>query len=71
MFELARASGFESKRAAFASGEKINSTENRSVMHVALRGPRGSSFVVDGENVIPAVHSVLDRVSICAYIVIF
>ncbi|OPY05558.1 MAG: Glucose-6-phosphate isomerase [Syntrophus sp. PtaB.Bin001] len=44
-------------------GEKINITENRSVLHVALRAPRGASIVVDGENVVPHVHAVLDRMA--------
>src|SRR5258705_4584682 len=44
-------------------GEKINITEDRAVLHVALRAPRGASIVVDGENVIPQVHAVLDKMS--------
>ena len=44
-------------------GEKINVTENRAVLHVALRAPRGASIVVDGENVVPEVHAVLDRMA--------
>src|SRR5262245_47513193 len=44
-------------------GEKINVTENRAVLHVALRAPRGTSIVVDGENVVPQVHSVLDKMT--------
>src|SRR5262249_42676867 len=44
-------------------GEKINITENRAVLHVALRAPRDASIVVDGENVVPQVHAVLDRMS--------
>ena len=42
--------------------EKINITENRAVLHVALRAPREASIVVDGENVVPEVHAVLDKV---------
>ena len=49
-------------RAMFA-GEKINITENRAVLHVALRAPRNAKIVVDGENVVPAVHAVLDKMS--------
>jgi glucose-6-phosphate isomerase len=45
------------------AGEKINVTENRAVLHVALRAPRGTSIVVDGENVVPQVHAVLDKMS--------
>jgi glucose-6-phosphate isomerase len=44
-------------------GEKINRTENRAVLHVALRAPRGTSIVVDGKNVVPDVHEVLDRMA--------
>jgi glucose-6-phosphate isomerase len=43
---------------AMFAGEKINVTEHRAVLHVALRAPRGSSIVVDGENVVPKVHEV-------------
>ena len=44
-------------------GEKINVTENRAVLHVALRAPEGASIVVDGENVVPQVHAVLDKMA--------
>ena len=44
-------------------GDKINITENRAVLHVALRAPRGASIVVDGENVVPQVHAVLDKMA--------
>ena len=44
-------------------GEKINVTENRAVLHVALRAPKGASIVVDGENVVPQVHAVLDKMA--------
>ena len=44
-------------------GEKINVTENRAVLHVALRAPQGASIVVDGENVVPQVHAVLDKMT--------
>src|SRR5258706_1148355 len=44
-------------------GEKINLTENRAVLHVALRAPKGASILVDGENVVPQVHAVLDRMA--------
>ena len=44
-------------------GEKINTTEKRAVLHVALRAPKGSSIVVDGENVVPQVHAVLDKMA--------
>src|SRR5215467_1418133 len=48
---------------AMFSGEKINVTENRAVLHVALRAPRGTSIIVDGEDVVPKVHAVLDKMS--------
>ena len=48
---------------AMFRGEKINVTEKRAVLHVALRAPRGASIVVDGENVVPKVHAVLDRMA--------
>ena len=44
-------------------GEKINVTENRAVLHVALRAPKGASIVVDGKNVVPEVHAVLDKMA--------
>ena len=44
-------------------GEKINVTEKRAVLHVALRAPKGASIVVDGENVVPEVHAVLDKMA--------
>src|SRR5919199_3260189 len=48
---------------AMFRGEKINVTEQRAVLHVALRAPRGASIIVDGENVVPEVHAVLDRMA--------
>ncbi len=48
---------------AMFRGDKINVTENRAALHVALRAPKGSSIVVDGENVVPHVHAVLDKMS--------
>ena len=45
------------------SGEKINITEKRAVLHVALRAPKGEKIIVDGEDVVPAVHEVLDRMA--------
>ena len=44
-------------------GDKINVTENRAVLHVALRAPKGASIVIDGENVVPQVHAVLDKMA--------
>ena len=51
-------SGLRQRIDTMFRGEKINVTENRAVLHVALRAPRGASVVVDGENVVPQVHAV-------------
>ena len=51
---------------AMFSGEKINVTEDRAVLHVALRAPRDACIVVDGENIVPAVHKVLDKMAVFA-----
>jgi glucose-6-phosphate isomerase len=58
---LAQACGLRERIDAMFRGDKINLTENRAVLHVALRAPGGTSIVVDGENVVPAVHAVLDK----------
>jgi glucose-6-phosphate isomerase len=58
---LAEESGLRTRIDAMFAGEKINVTENRAVLHVALRAPRGADIRVDGENVVPAVHAVLDK----------
>ena len=60
---LARERGVTERRDAMFRGEKINVTEERAVLHVALRAPRGASIVVDGENVVPQVHAVLDKMA--------
>jgi len=61
--QLAEESGLRQRIDAMFHGEKINRTENRAVLHVALRAPRGTSIVVDGNNVVPGVHLVLDRMT--------
>src|SRR5262245_36042536 len=61
--ELAEESGLRERIDAMFRGDKINITENRAVLHVALRAPRGASIVVDGENVVPHVHTVLDKMA--------
>jgi len=61
--KLADESGLRGQIDAMFRGDKINVTENRAALHVALRAPRGSSIVVDGENVVPHVHAVLDKMS--------
>lgn len=60
---LAEQSGLSAKIDAMFEGEKINITENRAVMHVALRAPKGASMIVDGKNVVPEVHAVLDKMA--------
>ncbi|MBN8508034.1 MAG: glucose-6-phosphate isomerase [Burkholderiales bacterium] len=61
--QLAEQSGLRARIDAMFSGEKINVTENRAVLHVALRAPRGASIRVDGHDVVPDVHAVLDAMS--------
>src|SRR5918994_1512781 len=63
LLRLADESGLRARIDAMFRGEKINITENRAVLHVALRAPRGASIVVDGENVVPQVHAVLDKMA--------
>ena len=60
---LAEESGLRKRIDAMFRGEKINVSEKRAVLHVALRAPRGAAILVDGENVVPAVHAVLDRMA--------
>ena len=57
LVQLAEESGLRERIEAMFRGEKINITENRAVLHVALRAPKGASIIVDGENVVPKVHS--------------
>jgi glucose-6-phosphate isomerase len=63
LLQLADESGLRSAIEAMFSGEKINLTENRAVLHVALRAPRGQSIQVDDKDVVPDVHAVLDRMA--------
>jgi glucose-6-phosphate isomerase len=63
LFDLAQQSGLSEHIDAMFSGEKINITENRAVLHTALRAPKGATIEVDGKNVVPEVHAVLDRMS--------
>jgi len=60
---LAEDAGLRRRIDAMFSGEKINVTEKRAVLHVALRAPEGASIVVDGKNVVPEVHAVLDKMA--------
>ncbi|MCA9007987.1 MAG: glucose-6-phosphate isomerase, partial [Planctomycetaceae bacterium] len=61
LLDLAEETGLRARIDAMFRGDRINVTENRSVLHVALRAPKGASIVVDGENVVPHVHAVLDK----------
>jgi glucose-6-phosphate isomerase len=63
LVQLAAESGLRERIDALFRGEKINITEDRAVLHVALRAPSGASITVDGENVVPRVHAVLDRMA--------
>jgi len=63
LLKLAEESGLRERIDAMFSGEKINITENRAVLHVALRAPKGEKILVDGKDVVPEVHAVLDAMS--------
>jgi len=63
LLQLAEESGLEEHRDAMFAGARINVSENRSVLHVALRMPKGTSLVVDGADVVAQVHEVLDRMA--------
>jgi glucose-6-phosphate isomerase len=63
LLELAESSGLRERIDAMFRGEEINVTEKRAVLHVALRAPRDEVIVVDGENVVPEVHGVLDKMA--------
>ncbi len=63
LVQLAGESDLSGRIAAMFSGEKINLTENRAVLHIALRAPKGATILVDGRNVVPDVHAVLDKMT--------
>ncbi|MFL5863433.1 MAG: glucose-6-phosphate isomerase, partial [Solirubrobacteraceae bacterium] len=63
LVSLAKESGLAERTTAMFGGERINVSENRAVLHVALRMPRGTALVMDGVNVVEQVHKVLDRMS--------
>jgi glucose-6-phosphate isomerase len=63
LVQLAEQSGLRERIDAMFGGERINVSENRAVLHTALRAPKGATVRVDGENVVPQVHAVLDRMS--------
>ena len=66
LLDLAERSGVEARRDAMFAGEHVNVTEDRAVMHVALRAPRGSVMMVDGVDAVPEVHDVLDQMGVFA-----
>src|SRR5215472_6586050 len=63
LLQLAEQSGLRARIDAMFAGEKINTSEKRAVLHIALRAPKEQSILVDGEDVVPGVHAVLDRMS--------
>jgi glucose-6-phosphate isomerase len=63
LLQLAEESGLRARIDSMFRGDKINVTENRAVLHVALRAPKGASITVDGQNVVPQVHAVLDKMA--------
>ncbi|MCI0457489.1 MAG: glucose-6-phosphate isomerase [Gemmataceae bacterium] len=63
LIQLATECGLRERTEAMFRGEKINTTENRAVLHIALRAAKGQSITVDGENVVPKVHAVLDKMA--------
>ncbi len=63
LIQLAKSADLQNRIEAMFTGEKINVTEGRAVLHTALRAPRDASIMVDGENVVPEVHTVLDKMS--------
>ena len=63
LLQLAEECGLRARIDAMFRGEKINITENRAVLHIALRAPKGASIVVDGKNVVPQVHMALDKMA--------
>src|SRR5215469_15662538 len=63
LLQLAEESDLRAKRDAMFGGEKINITENRAVLHTALRAPRDANIFVEGKNVVPEVHAVLDKMA--------
>ncbi len=66
LLAVAAAAGVEDRRDAMFAGEKINATEGRAVLHTALRAPRSASVIVDGHDVVPDVHAVLDAMAVFA-----
>ena len=63
LLDLAKSAGLQGRIEAMFRGDKINVTEQRAVLHIALRAPKDQRIVVDGENVVPKVHEVLDKMA--------
>ncbi|MGA9573091.1 MAG: glucose-6-phosphate isomerase [Lysobacterales bacterium] len=63
LIQLAVGSGLHGRITAMFNGEKINTTENRAVLHIALRAPKDATIIVDGKNVVPEVHAMLDKMA--------
>ena len=63
LLQLAEEAGLRARTDAMFGGEKINTSEKRAVLHIALRAPKGQSILVDGDNVVPGVHAVLERMA--------
>src|SRR5262249_216676 len=63
LLQLAKESGLRKRIDAMFRGDKINVSEERAALHVALRAPRSATLMVDGQNVVPAIHAVLDRMA--------
>jgi len=66
LFTLAKESGLEARREAMFTGDKINITEKRAVLHTALRAPKGTKVLVDNQDVVPGVHEVLESMAVFA-----
>ena len=63
LFKLAKEAGLREKTESMFKGEKINNTEGRSVLHIALRAPKTAKIMVDGKDVMPGVHATLDKMA--------
>src|SRR5262249_47518968 len=63
LLQLAQQSGLRERIDAMFRGDKINVSENRAVLHIALRAPPGASIIYDGQNVVPEVHAILDKMA--------
>ncbi|MDE3051011.1 MAG: glucose-6-phosphate isomerase, partial [Nitrospirota bacterium] len=69
LLQLAEESGLRGRIDAMFRGDKVNVTEKRAALHVALRAPKGHSIIVDGEDVVPQVHAVLEKMAVFSSLV--